>query len=68
MPDTKQLGDMQVEVGVEIDVQQHGKVCYINVDGICALRLILKPGQIITLTDRNRRAEYEYFVQVKGDA
>lgn len=49
-----QYGDFPVQHGVQLDIYNCGRTVAINVDGICMLRLVLRPGQLVEVTDEGK--------------
>ena len=45
------MRDVAAKQGVQIQIQEDGLVCWINVDGICIARIMLMPSAEIEIED-----------------
>lgn len=50
--------DVRAKVAVELDIQQEGRMIYLNIDGVTACRILVEPGVTIPIVN-SRRATVE---------
>ena len=50
------MRDVSAKEGVQIQVEGDGLVVWVNIDGVCVLRVMIAPSAIIEIED-NRRAD-----------
>lgn len=55
MSEVKTMLDLNPEHGVEISIRETGTQVWVNVDGLCRLRLTALPGKDFSLTIEDRR-------------
>lgn len=53
-PTVKQFGDVYAKQGVQIEVRQDGGTVWINVDGVCALRIFNPDEKLIEIEDKRK--------------
>lgn len=58
--ETKVMLDLNPEHGVEISIREDGKQVWVNVDGLCRMRLTAVPGTSFSLTVEDRRPRREF--------
>lgn len=51
------MNDYFVNEGIQIQIQENGKVIWINVDGVCVIRLINSNNKMIEIEDNRKLQE-----------